>query len=147
MYADMYFIFHVTSQDHLVEMLYIYIWMRACHYFEKFGDHRYSDSLEEKCFIKNANLINFYTTEKLSWWINTRQKKSHNLKNRHFEMKFLEIKKYIFPLMTTFYNFTLKIEKSWTKMVIKSILETGNANDVIVYVWFIYFQIKNIKSM
>ena len=49
--------------------------------------------------------------------------------------------------MTTFYNFTLKIENSWTKMVIKSILETGNANDVIVYVWFIYFQIKNIKSM
>ena len=40
------------------------------------------------------------------------KKKSHNLKNRHFEMKFLEIKKYIFPLMTTFYNFTLKIENS-----------------------------------
>ena len=30
----------------------------------------------------------------------------------------------IFPLMTTFYNFTLKIETSLAKNVVKSILET-----------------------
>ena len=47
----------------------------------------------------------------------------------------------------TFYNFTLKIEISWAKKVVKSILETWNVNDIIVYVWFIYFRIKNIKSM
>ena len=35
--------------------------------------------------------------------------------------------------MTTFYNFTRKIETSWDKKVIKSILETWNVN-VIVYV-------------
>ena len=40
--------------------------------------------------------------------------------------------------MTTFYHFTLKTEVSWTKMVIKPVLKTWNANDVIVYVWFIY---------
>ena len=34
--------------------------------------------------------------------------------------------KHIFTLMTTFYNFTLKIESSWAKKVIKSILETWN---------------------
>ena len=44
--------------------------------------------------------------------------------------------------MSTFYNFNLKIEISWTKKVVKSILETWNVNDVIVYVWFIYFRIK-----
>ena len=44
--------------------------------------------------------------------------------------------------MTTFYNFTLKIETSWAKKAVKSILETWNVNDVIVYVWFIYFQTK-----
>ena len=40
--------------------------------------------------------------------------------------------------MTTFYNFTLKIETSWAKKVVKSILESWNVNDVIAYVWFVY---------
>ena len=47
----------------------------------------------------------------------------------------------------TFQNFTLSAETSWAKKVVKSILETWNVNDVIVYVWFIYFQVKNIKNM
>ena len=38
--------------------------------------------------------------------------------------------------MTNFYNFTLKIETSWAKKVVKSILETWYVN-VIVYLWFI----------
>ena len=80
-------------------------------------------------------------------WLTTRQeKKYHNLKNVHFEKKCPKIKKKkISPLTTTFYNFTLKTETSWAKKVVKSILETWNANDVIVYVWFIYFWIKEIK--
>ena len=45
--------------------------------------------------------------------------------------------------MTIFYNFTLKVETSWAKKVVKSILETWNVNDVIVYVWFI----KKSKNM
>ena len=45
-----------------------------------------------------------------------------------------KIKKHIFLLMTTFYNFTLKIETSWAKKVVKSILETWNVSDVIVHV-------------
>ena len=36
--------------------------------------------------------------------------------------------------MTTFYNFTPKIETSWAKKFFKFILETWNVNDVIVYV-------------
>ena len=44
--------------------------------------------------------------------------------------------------MTNCYDFTLKIETSWAKKVVKFILETWNVNDVIVYVWFIYFRIK-----
>ena len=40
--------------------------------------------------------------------------------------------------MTTFYNFTPKIETSRAKKVTKSILENWNdVNDVIVYVLFI----------
>ena len=40
--------------------------------------------------------------------------------------------------MTTIYYFTLKTETSWIKLVVKSFLKTWNANDVIMYVSFIY---------
>ena len=50
---------------------------------------------------------------------------------RKFE-KCREIKEHIFLLMITFYNFTLKIETTWAKKVVKSILETWNINDIIV---------------
>ena len=44
--------------------------------------------------------------------------------------------------MTTFYDFALKIETSWAKMDVKPDLETWRVNDAIVYVWYIYSQIK-----
>ena len=44
--------------------------------------------------------------------------------------------------MTSFYNFAFKIETIWNKRVLKTILETWNASDVVVYVWFIYSRIK-----
>ena len=44
--------------------------------------------------------------------------------------------------MTTSYDFALKIETSWAKTDVKPSLETWNVNDIIVYVWYIYFQIK-----
>ena len=37
--------------------------------------------------------------------------------------------------MTAFYNFNLKTETSWTKVVVQLTLETWNANDVVVCVW------------
>ena len=47
--------------------------------------------------------------------------------------------------MATFYNFALeKIEANCPKKVLKSILETLNAHDVILYVWFIHSGIKKI---
>ena len=47
--------------------------------------------------------------------------------------------------MTAFYNFNLKTETSWIKVVVQPTLETWNANDVIVYVWFILKE--KIKNM
>ena len=64
------------------------------------------------------------------------RKKCHNRKNNHFEKKCPKIKKRVFPLITTFYNLTFKTETSWAKKVVKSILDTWNVSDVIVYVWF-----------
>ena len=52
------------------------------------------------------------------------------------------LKKHTFPLMTTFYDFALKIEASWVKKDIKPSLETWNISDVIVHVWYVYSQIK-----
>ena len=42
--------------------------------------------------------------------------------------------------MTTFYDFPLKTEASWAKKDVKPSLETWNVN--VVYVWYIYSQIK-----
>ena len=44
--------------------------------------------------------------------------------------------------MTTFYNLNLKTETTWAKKIVESMLETWNVNDFIMYVWFIFFQIK-----
>ena len=37
--------------------------------------------------------------------------------------------------MTTFYDFTLKIETNWAKKAIKSILETWNVNVIVCLVY------------
>ena len=42
----------------------------------------------------------------------------------YFEKKCPEIKRHVFSLMTTFYNFTLNIETSWAKKALKPIMET-----------------------
>ena len=59
-----------------------------------------------------------------------------NLINKkvHFEEKCQKLKNILFfSLMTTFYNFALKVEISWAKKVVRPILETWNTS-IIVYV-------------
>ena len=42
--------------------------------------------------------------------------------------------------MITFYNFTLKIETSWAKKVVKSIVQTWNVNEVtVMFILFIFW--------
>ena len=53
-----------------------------------------------------------------------------------------KLKKNIFLFMITPCDFVLKIETSWAKKDVKPSLETWNVNDVIVYVSYIYSQIK-----
>ena len=65
--------------------------------------------------------------------ITRKEKKWRNCKNVHFEKKCI----HTFPLITTFYNFTLKIETSWARKVVKLVFETWNVNEIIVYVWFV----------
>ena len=48
--------------------------------------------------------------------------------------------------MTTFYDFAPKIGASWVKKDVKLSLETWDVN-VIVYVWYLYSQIKKIKNV
>ena len=74
------------------------------------------------------------------YWITTRREKNVTASRLYIFVKnFLKVENMLFfHLVTTLYNFAIKIETSWAKRVRKSILETWNANDVIVYVWFIH---------
>ena len=47
--------------------------------------------------------------------------------------------------MTTSYDVALKIETSWAKMDVELSLETWIVNDIILYVSYIYSQIKKFK--
>ena len=106
------------------DFMQIYGWelLPTCHHSYKFGDHRHSNSQKEKCFIKKYESYKCILPLK-NWvvWITSRWRtKCHNLKNVHFEKKCPKSKKICFPLMITFYNFTLKIETSCAKNVVKT---------------------------
>ena len=82
-------------------------------------------------------------------WITTRREKMPQCQKSKFWKKFVQnLKNIIVSLLTTFYNFDLKIESGWAKKVVKPILETWNAaSDVIVYVWFVHSLIKILNNM
>ena len=130
----MYFIRHVIPQNHFVDMSCIFMGESTSQHVQ----------WEEKCLIENLDLINMYCHWKIEL---TGQQLGEKKMSQPQKCTFLEevpknLKIY-FPL-TTFYDFVLKIEISWVKIGVKPSLETGNINDVIVYVWYIYFQIKKI---
>ena len=91
---------------------------------------------------KHESYIYVLPLKNLVDWITTRQEKNAATSKIYILRRSAQNLTY-FSYMTTFNNFTLKINTSWAKKIAKSILETWNANDVIVYVWFIYFRIKN----
>ena len=64
----MYFICHVTQQDNSVEMSCIFVGESSLQHITTLKSwHRHSDSYEEKCFIKNMNLINTYCHLKIEF--------------------------------------------------------------------------------
>ena len=96
-------------------VMHIYGWelLATCHHSEKFGDHRHSDSSEEKCFIKNMNLITTYNHREdwVDWITARREKMSQPQKCTFWEKvpKNWKTKKLkILLLMTTFYIYLLK---------------------------------------
>ena len=64
--------------------------------------------------------------------------------NVHFKKISPKVKNQNSKFLSTFYNFALKIENCWAERVVKSILETRNAN-IVVYVWFIHSWLKYVK--
>ena len=77
-------------------------------------------------------------------WISTRQDKNVATSKRYILRRSAQKLKNIFPSLWL-PSISLKKETNWAKKVVKSILETWNVNDAIVYIWFIYFQIKKLK--
>ena len=114
--GDMYFICHVTQQDHSVEMSCVFL-----------GE----SSSPHVTTLKSLMPIGILIVKRKNASSKTYYKYVVTLKNWHWQtqkwyilkrsaQKFKNI--YIFPLMTTFYNFTLKMETSWAKKVLKPIL-------------------------
>ena len=81
----------------------------------------------------------------VDWTTIRREKTVTSLKMYILGRSAHKLKNIVFPFMITFYDFVLKIETSWAKKDFKLSLETWNVNDVIGYVWYMYFQIKKSK--
>ena len=145
----MYIICHVTSQDYSIEISCIYMGESSLQHLTTMKSLVIRDILivKKKNASSKTRILYICTATEESSRLDNHQarKKFNNLKNVQLEKKCSKIKKHIFPLMTSFYNFTLKIETGWAKKFIKFILETWNVNDVIVYLWFRYLRIKKIK--
>ena len=100
----MYFICRVTQQDHSIEMSCVFMGESSSQHVTTLKDlvtigkilHQKHESY--KCVLPLKN------------WA----EKNVKLKNCTLS-KYLEIKKHIFTLMTTFYNFIIKIEASWVE--------------------------------
>ena len=84
----------------------------------------------------------------VGWNITRQEKNATTSKIYILRRSSQKLKKHIFPIITTIYNFTVKISTTWTKNVVKSILETWNVNYVILYVCFNCFwkKIWNVKK-
>ena len=124
--GDMYFTCHVTKQDQSVEMSCAFV-----------GESSFPHVTTLKSVVTTCILIvkrkntsskksHKYVLTLKNWvdWITTRQEENvTNTQMVYFEKKCPELffKKHIFPLMTTFYNFTFKMETSWAKKVLKPI--------------------------
>ena len=123
---DMYFICHVTQQDHSVEM--------PCKFM---GDSSspHVTTLKSLVTIGILIVVRISASSKTSYkyvltlknWVDciitiSWEKNVTSTKMVHFEKKCPEKKQHIFSLMSIFYNFTLKMGNSWAKKVLKPIL-------------------------
>ena len=124
---DMYIICHLTQKDHSVEMSCVFM-----------GESSSPHVTTLKSLVTIAILIvrkknastktscKYVLTLKnwVDWITAKREKNVPNTKMVHFEKKcpVIFFYKHIFPLMTTFHNFTLKLETNWDKKVLNPIL-------------------------
>ena len=118
---------HIMSPPWKVLWLKLFWYLRGKMLHQKHESYKYVLRLKNNVDWITASQEKTSQTQK--WYIFRRR--SHKL-----------WKKFIFPLMTTFYNFTFKVDTSWAKKVLNPIFETWKNKDVIVYVWFIYSRIK-----
>ena len=110
--GDMYFICHLTQQDHSAEMSWLFMSESSSPQVTTLKNlvtigilivmrKNASSKTSYKYVLTLKNWVDCIST----WW----EKNGANTKMVHFEKKCPEIKKiYIFPLMTTFYNLKLK---------------------------------------
>ena len=123
--GDMYFICHVTQQDHSVEMSCVFMGESSSLHVTTLKSLVTIGILIVKRKNASSKTSYKYVMTLKNWvdWIITRWEKNvRNTKMADFLKTSPEIKKCIFPLMTTFYNFTPKMRTSRAKKVLKLIL-------------------------
>ena len=124
--GDMYFICYVTQQDHSVEMSCVFVGgSSSLHVTILKSLVTIGIVIVKRKIASSKKSYKYILTLKayVDWIITRWEKNVTNRKMVNFEKKCPEIKKKIyFPLMTTVYNFTLKVETSWAKKVLKPIL-------------------------
>ena len=145
----MYFVCHVIPQNHSVEMPCIFICESSLQLVPPMKSLVTLGILIVRGKILHQKRESYkYELPLKNWadWTTTRREKDITTSKMYILARSApKLKKHIFPLMTTLYDFALKIETSWAKKGVKSSLETWNVNDVIVYIWYIYSEIKNMK--
>ena len=145
---DMYFIGHVTPQNQSVEMSCLFLCESTSQHVTTLKSLVTIGILivEGKMLHQKRGTYKYVVPLK-NWvdWRTTRQEKYITSSKMHILGRSTQIlKTTFFTLMTTFYDFALKIKTSWAKKDVKSNLETWNVDDV-VCVWYLYSQIKKKK--
>ena len=123
--GDMYFICHVTQQDHSVGISCIFMNESSLlHVTTPKSLVTIAILIVKKNVLSKASYKYVLTLKNWVERITTRREKNvTNTKMVYLAKKCPEIKeKTYFPLMTTFYSFTIKMETIWSKKVLKPIL-------------------------
>ena len=147
----MYFICHMTPQSRSVEISYIFTGESTSQHVTTLKSLVTIDILIVRGkMLHQKRESHKYVLPLKNWvdWTTTRREKNVTTSKIYILGRSTQkLKNTFFPLWLPSMTLVLKMETSWAKKDVKPSLETWTVNDVIVYIWYIYSQIKKIKGM
>ena len=144
-----YFICHVTPQSHSVEMSCIFTGESTSQHVTTLKSLMTIDILivrGKMLHQKRESHKHVLPLKNWADWTTTRQEKNVTTSKIYVLGRSTQkLKNTFFPLWLPSMTLLLKMETSSAKKDVKPSLETWDVNDVIVYIWYIYSQIKKLK--